>query len=145
MDDNKEVSKLLKNIQKGLDLYSVEELNKALTQVLKSSHNKSGEIKYTLDIVCSRFGISKNKLTRSSCRGEVELARRTSYCLLYIDVGLQMGYISNKIFYRDISSISKGVKYLYECEGSRVPIEIEFVKRYKELKIELINFINKQK
>jgi hypothetical protein len=56
-----------------------------------------------------------------------------------------MGHISKKIFHRDISSVSKGVKYLYDCEGSRIPREKEFSDTYKKLKIELINFINEQK
>ncbi len=145
MSKDNEINELLSNIQKCLDVYTISELSKALRDVLDSKYNKGLYVRKVFDLVSSLYGIRVKDLVKSKSRGESEMARRMCYCLLKNDVKLSLGYISNSVFYRAKSSISKGVNYLNKCEGSKIKHEIEFVDNYKRLKLELVKFINENK
>ena len=57
MVDNKEVESLLKNIQLGLQKYSVKELNLAIVSVLQKNGSQQKEITYVLKIVSQKYKI----------------------------------------------------------------------------------------
>jgi len=143
MSEDIEIYRLLKKIRREHGYKSIEELNSAIMKLINKAQDKSTIINFVLDTVSQRYSTTRIKLVKSNSRGDMELARRTAYCLLNIEVGLSLAYISKRVFFRSQPSISNGVKYLGEC-SYRIPCEREFLETYKKLQKELIIFIDNQ-
>jgi len=99
MSENKDFENLLKNIQEGLKIYSVKELNEAIIKALNKKHDKTLEIDYVLTLVATKYGISIKTLKQKNARGKILEAKQISYCLLNQNLGLSIRYIAEKIFF----------------------------------------------
>jgi hypothetical protein len=144
--DNRDIGKLLKSIQEGLQRYSVQELNKAIAAILKKGgyEQNSLNITYALQIVCDEYGISRyNLLHTKKGRGDIQDAKIIAYCLLHYNLGLTIRYIAKEIFKCFPNSISSGIKTIKDAD-SNLKHERELLERYKMLQQKLIDKITQQ-
>jgi chromosomal replication initiation ATPase DnaA len=144
MRENEEVEYLLTNIQKGLKIYSVKELNNAISKILTKKEEKVEEINYVLDLVCEHFEISLSQLKKKGARGRIIDAKQTAYCLLHFNMGLPIRYIAKKIFNNWPNSISTGIKRVKNADIKIKQDEI-FMLNYKKLQQKLTLYITTTK
>ena len=140
MRENEEVEYLLTNIQKGLKIYSVKELNNAISKILTKKEEKIDEINYILDLVCEHFEISMSQLKKKGARGRIIDAKQTAYCLLHFNTGLPIRYIAKKIFNNWPNSISIGIKRVKNADV-KIKQEEVFMYNYKKLQQKLSVYI----
>ena len=136
MSENREIKKLLKNIQEGLSLYSLQELNQALVTSLNKKHEIAHEIDCVLDLVCGEFSISKTTLKTIHIRGDLQEAKQIAYCLLHHNLGLSIRYISERIFFNSHTSVANGITKLKNADITHKQ-DKEFIERYNELQKKL--------
>jgi|LakMenE01Jun11ns_1017448.scaffolds.fasta_scaffold9745610_3 chromosomal replication initiation ATPase DnaA len=127
------VSSLLKNIQKGIKVYGLKQLNDSLEALINSGDGRDKIIDKILLIVCDDFKISKNILLFSNERGEIQEARRIATCLLFFNANIPVRTISKKIFERDWTLfVSKAIKRHRNINESIKP-DREYKERYEKL------------
>ena len=117
MSDKQEVDNLLRNIQKGLKLYSVTELNEAIITFLNKKNDKSLEIDKVVSMVCKEYSITKSSLKSKNARGTLQEAKQITYCLLHNVLGLSIRFISTKIFFNWPTSVAIGIKKLSKIKS----------------------------
>ena len=144
MSENKDFENLLKNIQEGLKMYSVKELNEAIIKALNKKHDKTLEIDYVLTLVCNKYGISIKTLKQKNARGKILEAKQVCYCLLNINLGLSIRYIAEKIFFNWATSVAIGIKRLKMSSGKDLFKNKPFMDNYNALSEELIKYLTKQ-
>ena len=76
-------------------------------------------------------------------RGTVNYENETAYCLLHLNLGLNVRYIAEKIFNTWPTSVSKGIKR-YKESNVNLKADKEFVEKYKNLEEKLLIYIQKQ-
>jgi hypothetical protein len=144
MKENEEVEYLLNNIQKGLKMYSVKELNNAIKKILTKKDEKIDEINYILNIVCDHFDITLTQLKKKGARGKIIEAKQTAYCLLHFKIGLSIRYIATKIFNNWPNSISIGIKRFKNADV-KIKQDVVFMNNYNKLQEQLIVYITTNK
>jgi|TARA_R110000803_G_scaffold25320_2_gene60490 chromosomal replication initiation ATPase DnaA len=133
---------LLGNIQEGLKKFTIKELNEAIISFLNKKSDKTTEINYVLDIVCDEYNISKITLKSNNARGVLQDAKQVCYCLLNLNLGLSLRYISDRIFFNNHNSVAIGVRKLKRADKNH-KVDKEFIEKYKKLEKRLLtNFAN---
>tara|TARA_R110002153_G_scaffold184946_2_gene338093 strand:+ start:101 stop:532 length:432 start_codon:yes stop_codon:yes gene_type:complete len=140
MSDNIEVETLLKNIQKGLKKYSVQDLNEAIVTFLNKKNDKSIEIDKVVFIVCKEYGISKNTLKSKNARGNLQEAKQLTYCLLHFNIGLSIRHIATQIFFNWPTSVAIGIKKYRNADETHKQ-DKKFIDKYKKLQSVLLQEI----
>lgn len=133
-----ELELFLHNIQEGLKKYTIQELNEAIITFLNKKSDKTIEINYVIGLVCKEFSISKEALKNKNSRGVQIEAKQIAYCLLHLNLGFSLRYISNRIFFNNHNSVAIGVKRLKNADP-KIKIDKEFTDRYKKLENQLVN------
>lgn len=142
MQDSTEIGDLFSNIQKGLKVYSVKELNTAIKDFINNKgDNRKDEIKYTLNLVCTHYNISISNLMGKDNRGTIVDAKQIAYCLLYFDLNISVKSISKNIFYNWRNSVYRGINRLKTVNLNIKEDEI-FSNNYKAIKDKLILYKN---
>jgi len=137
-----ELGNLLQNIQEGLKMFTIEELNEAIISFLNKKSDKSVEINYVLNIVSEEYKISKQSLQSKTARGIQQEAKQIAYCLLHFNLGFSFRYISSRIFFNNHNSVAIGVRRLKNAD-KKVKIDAIFIDKYKKLESKLLmNFAN---
>ena len=142
MDQHKDVEILLKNIQEGIRLYGVKELNEAIIKTLYNKTDKVAEIDFILDTVSSEFNMSRYNLIKSKKHGLVQKARQLCFCLLYFDIELSLREIGN-IFGKYVRSVAIAIEN-YRKLNVQIKQDKEFHELYKKYQEKLLIFINEK-
>ncbi len=144
MSENKDFENLLKNIQEGLKVYSIKELNEAIIKALNKKHDKTLEIDYVLTLVATKYGISIKTLKQKNARGNILEAKQICYCLLNQNLGLSIRYIAEKIFFNWATSVAIGIKRYKNNSGKELFKNKPFVDTCNALSEELIKHLTKK-
>ncbi len=138
---------LLKNIQLGLRVYSVDDLlnqiNESIIDLLNKKDNKQKYVDIALKLVCEEYNISKRILIKSTARGKFQQARIMAYCLLHHELGLTSRYIGKRIFDKWHNSISNGLRY-FKTIDTDIKEHKQFDEIYTRLRQKLIENIKTQ-
>lgn len=132
MQEKQDLELLLTNIQRGLKIYSVQELNSALSKILTQKQDKQKEVNIALSIVCAEYRITRETLMKKNGRGELADAKDIAYCLLHFGLDLRVRHIAKKIFFNWPNSVSKGVKRL-KTINPKIKQDQAFLDTYKKL------------
>ena len=141
MNENKDIEILLKNIQQGLKVYTLKELNIALIEALNKTNDKKDEIEFVLNSVVEYYNISYRTLKQSHTRGVKQEYKQMAYCLLYFNLELPIRYISSRIFFNWPTSVLTGIKK-YKNLNPELKQDKKFLETYQYLQKKLIKFIN---
>lgn len=142
MNNHKEVEVLLKNIQEGIRLYGVKELNQAITKALYEKTDRAEEIEYVLDCVSNEYKISRHSLIKST-KHYNQKARQMAYCILYIDMGLSLRDIA-KIFGKYVRSVAIAIEN-YRKLNPNIKTDKQFIELYKSFQQKILLHLNKGK
>jgi chromosomal replication initiation ATPase DnaA len=142
MNQHKDVEVLLKNIQEGIKLYGVKELNEAIIKTLYDKTDKFDEIEFVLNTVSAEFNITRQSLLKSKKHGTVQRARQISFCLLYFDLGLSLREIGN-IFDKYVRSVAIAIEN-YRKLNMQLKQDKEFLEQYKKAQEKILIFINQK-
>lgn len=141
-EKNNDLDLLLKNIRKGLKIYTAKELNEAIIAALNQKHDKNSEIKFIKQQVAKEYSISERSLIHSSGRGTIKDARKICCWLLHYDLGLSHRHIAFRILgYKHHNRISLSIRE-FKTLNEKVKIDSELKTRYEGLQKQLIEFIN---
>lgn len=132
MNKEKDVELLLKNIQEGLNRYTIKELNEAIVTFLNKKDDKSKEIMFILDIVSQEFQINIRTLKKKNVRGMTSEAKQIAYCLLHFNLGLSTRYISARVFNNWHSVVHKAILRFKNANPNLKPDKI-FLDKYELL------------
>lgn len=145
-DKNNDLDLLMKNLRKGLKIYTTSDLNEAIVFALNQKHDKNSEVKFIKQQVCQEYSISERTLIYSSRRGSVKDARKICCWLLHYDLGLSQRYISVRILGRKTHNrISESIR-TFKNLNEKVKSDVELKCKYEAIQKKLIEFINnKQK
>jgi chromosomal replication initiation ATPase DnaA len=143
MADNKDIEVLLKNIQEGLKIYSIKELNEAIIEALNKNNNKREDIDFVLEKVAESYEVTVRNLKKSKARGLMQDAKQTAYNLLHLDLKLTIRQISGKIFFNNSSSVFQGIKRL---RGINVKLkqDKEFFEKYQYIQNQLNEYLTQK-
>jgi chromosomal replication initiation ATPase DnaA len=132
-DDKEQLYELLTNIQKGLKLYDLDELNTSLELLINRKENNTYFIEKIIDCVCKEYKINRNVLIHSTERGEIQDARRTAICLLFFHANMPMRKIAKIVFNRNYHLfIQKAIKR-HRNINVKVKPDREYKERYDKL------------
>lgn len=140
MEEHKDVEVLLKNIQEGIRLYGVKELNQAITSALYKKTDKADEIEYIKTVLCDSYNISRHTLMTSKKHGDVQTARQIAYCLLYFDLGLSLREIA-EIFGKFVRSVSR-ITDNFRTLNTAISTDRKFLEEYKNFQQKVLLYIN---
>lgn len=132
MEEKQEIKNLLKNIQKGLSVYTIDELNDVISRSIERKNTKKEQIDKIINVVCEDFKITRRILLFSRCRGNIQIARNITYCLIYFNVDVSYSYIANKIFKGWERSVAKAVQEFKKININIKP-DKEFLDKYNDL------------
>lgn len=144
MSEKADLESLLKNIQEGLKVYSVKELNAAIIECLNKKHDKREEVEFVLNTIALDYSISRKILIHSTARGRIQEARQLAYCILHFNLGLPMRYIATRIFSKWHNSVAIAIKQ-YKNLNVSIKHEREFKEKYEAIQKRLIDYITQQK
>ena len=142
MSDQKEVENLLKNLQLGLQKYSIRELNDAIVSVLNKKKANRPEINYVLQVVAEIHQTNTATLIFSKARGKFQDARMLAYCILHHTLGLSTRFIANK-FHRTNNAVGRALKIYATMEPEKFKSHAEFMARYEKCQEKVLNYLNK--
>lgn len=134
-----EIDRLLYNLHRGLQHYTLKEFNQFLISLINKKNDKNLEINYIFEIVTNRFGITTTGLKRGAGKN-FKQAKQISYCLMHFDLGLSIRHISKNIFLNSSSSVQFGVTRLKKAKLTNS--DKAFLSAYESLQEKLIYFIN---
>jgi chromosomal replication initiation ATPase DnaA len=143
MNEGKQVEYLLKNIQEGIRLYGVKELNEAITKTLYKKSDKGEEIEFILEIIAADFNVSRTNLIKSKKHGYIQKARQIIYCLLYFDIGLSLREIG-KIFGKYVRSIALVIEN-YRKLNPDFKLDKDFLELYTRYQERILIYIKEKK
>lgn len=140
----KDLSGLLRNMQKALRVYSLKDLNFAISKALtqKDKSNRTEECEYAIDIVCEHYKISKRKIMTTRLGGEVTIARQVAVGLLHFELSMKQVTIA-KIFEITPHHINLYVRKIKTLDPA-IRWDREFKENYSILKSKLERFIQNQ-
>jgi len=144
MDSVAEIESLFKNLQQGIKIYGVKDLNDAISKVIYEKNDLSKEIDFILKSVAKEFNITKHILIHSNKRGDYQQARQVSYCLLYLDLGLTLRQIAKDIFNKYHRVVAIAIEY-HKALDEKHPVDKKFIDIYKKQQEKLLNYINTNK
>lgn len=145
MPDNTEIEELLNNMRKALKQYSVKELNTAISLALgEKDIGIKKEVNYVIKIVSKHYGVSERVLKSSVSRGKIAEAKSIAYCLLHYDLGLSVGYISQRIFCTWRNSVYLGIRRI-KTINTAIKSDKEFNEIYQLMQSKLLIFITDKK
>lgn len=142
MNEHKDVEFLLKNIQEGIKLYGIKELNEAISKTLYEKTDKAEEIEFILNTVCLEFNLSRFNLIKSKKHGYVQKARKLIFCLLYFDVGLSLREIGN-IFGKYVRSVAIAIES-YKKLNMKIKQDKEFFDLYARYQQSFLEFVKEK-
>lgn len=142
MIENKDIEELLKNVQIALRKYSIKELNEAIIIALQNKHDKTNEVDFILKITSNHFNINVKTLINSKSKGNIQEAKKITYCLLHFNLGLSIRYIATKIFNTWPNTVAIGINKLKNI-NIKIKQEAEFLNIYEKLRNELIQHLTK--
>lgn len=140
MNERENIGLLLGNIKRGLDFYSVSELNEAILEAIDKKDNKAIKINMVIDSVCDVFKYSKRLLLNSKFRGSNKLPSHVLIVYLVRELDITTRHIANKVFNMNPNSHSAVFKISksYDNLNPKIKSDAEFMDYYAKVK-SLIN------
>jgi hypothetical protein len=123
------VSSLLKNISNGLKYLSVEELNKALTEILIKKKEKKEDLAILYQVVCKEYSVSTKAFTEKYSRGNIYNAKITLYVIMNTHLGMSKRSIA-KHFSVLPNSVNAGIQIFDRLEPEKFKEDAVFHKKY---------------
>lgn len=136
MDKKEDINNLLTNIQRGLELYSVSELNEAIVEAINKKDEKSVKINRVAEAVSDIFNIKKRTLLSTAFRGQNKLPAAILIVFLRKELDINHRYMAKNVFNINASSESSIFRIITQYKTLNVNIkkDAEFLNHYEKVK-----------
>jgi hypothetical protein len=143
MDAEKEVKKLIKNINVGVSKLTLEKFNKIVSNAL-AKHSEKGEyeISESLKIVAKFYSLPEDVLM-TKARGKVYTAKMVLFKILNHTLGISAQRIA-KYFKRYPNSITHALQRFEKLNPEKKPRDKKVYEDYLEIKKRIQLFINEE-
>jgi hypothetical protein len=143
MDAEKEVKKLIKNINVGVSKLTLEKFNKIVSNAL-AKHSEKGEyeISESLKIVARFYSLPEDVLM-TKARGKVYTAKMVLFKILNHTLGISAQRIA-KYFKRYPNSITHALQRFEKLNPEKKPRDKKVYEDYLEIKKRIQLFINEE-
>lgn len=125
------VSTLLKNISDGLSVLSLDELNKAISEILIKKKEKSKDIEQLTSIVCKEFKISRKALKEKYSRNNIYSAKIILFVIMNKHIGLSRRSIA-KLFDTFPNSVNVALNHFEKLNPEKFKADQEFLIKYQK-------------
>ena len=143
MDAEKEVKKLIKNINVGVSKLTLEKFNKIVSNAL-AKHSEKGEyeISESLKIVARFYSLPEDVLM-TKARGKIYTAKMVLFKILNHTLGISAQRIA-KYFKRYPNSITHALQRFEKLNPEKKPRDKKVYEDYLEIKKRIQLFINEE-
>jgi chromosomal replication initiation ATPase DnaA len=133
------VSTLLKNISDGLSVLSIDELNKAISEILVKKKEKAKDVEQLIEIVCKEFKLSKKALKEKYSRNNIYSAKIILFVIMNKHIGMSKRSIA-KLFDTFPNSVNVAVIHFEQMNPEKFKADKDFLVIYQKC---LTNFLQK--
>lgn len=134
-EDNRSVSSavstLLKNISEGLSVLSIDELNKAIAEILIKKKEKTADVEMLIGIVCKEFKISRKALQEKYSRNSIYSAKIILFVIMNKHIGMSKRSIA-KWFNTFPNSVNVAIIHFEKLNPEKFKEDKEFCVRYQK-------------
>lgn len=138
--NTKELGELFDNLKKISKSNGIQELNEALTLFFAKKQDNSTEIDFVIQSVADEYSISVRTLKHSTARGQAQEAREVAYCILHLNLGITLRYISKRVFFKSSHTSINRVIVKFKDMGT-LQHELLFKEKYNKIKALLATYI----
>lgn len=125
------VSVLLKNISDGLSVLSVDELNKAISEILVKKKEKTKDVELLIEIVCKEFKITKKALKEKYSRDNIYSAKIILFVIMNKHIGMSKRSIA-KLFETFPNSVNVAVIHFEQMNPEKFKNDKDFLVIYQK-------------
>lgn len=130
MEESKDVSVLLKNISDGLKIFSIQELNQALVEILRKNRSKNiTDVDFLLMVICQELKVNKTAIFEKYTRGDIYHAK----IILFVIINEHFGWSNRKIagqFGVFPNAVNVAIKFYKDLNPDRIKSDKEFLEKY---------------
>lgn len=128
----RKVHHLLRNICKGLEVFSLDELSSAVTKILSKKNTNSQEIIYLHEIACNEFNVSGKSIFFKYSRGESYLCKVSVVVIMFHTLGMTKSDIA-KVFKVFPNSITAIFKFYNSLDPKKFKFHAEFKDKHQKV------------
>jgi chromosomal replication initiation ATPase DnaA len=128
---NSAVSTLLKNISEGLSVLSIDELNKAIAEILIKKKEKTQDVEQLFTIVCKEFKLSRKALKEKYSRNAIYSAKIILFVIMNKHLGMSRRSIA-KLFDTFPNSVNVAVVHFDKLNPERFKEDKDLLVRYQK-------------
>jgi len=133
------VSTLLKNISDGLSVLSIDELNKAIAEILIKKKEKTKDVEQLISIVVAEFKISRKALKEKYSRDNIYSAKIILFVIMNKHIGMSRRSIA-KLFDTFPNSVNVAVIHFEKLNPEKFKEDKDFLIKYQNC---LTSFLQK--
>ena len=133
------VSTLLKNISDGLSVLSIDELNRAISEILVKKKEKTKDVEQLIEIVCKEFKISQKALKEKYSRNNIYSAKIILFVIMNKHIGMSKRSIA-KLFDTFPNSVNVAVIHFEQMNPEKFKDDKDFLVIYQKC---LTSFLQK--
>lgn len=128
----RKVTYLLRNISKGLEALSLDELSLAVTKILSKTKSNSDEIILLSGIACEEFNVSAKAIYEKYSRGNSYKCKVSMIIIMFNTMGMTKSEISRN-FRLFPNSITAVFKYYNNLNPEKFKDDADFLNRHKRV------------
>lgn len=128
----RKVAYLLRNISKGLEVLSLDELSLSITKILSKSKSNSDEIILLSGIACEEFDVSGKAIYEKYSRGNSYKCKASMIIIMFNTMGMSKSEISRN-FRLFPNSVTAVFKYYNNLNPLKFKEDAEFLDRHKKV------------
>jgi hypothetical protein len=127
---HKSVSSLLKNISDGLSILSIDELSKAISDIVIKKKSNVGDLDKLYQIVCVQYDVSKKSLSEKYSRGNIYYAKITLWTIMNKHLGISKRKIAS-MFETYPNAVNVAIAYFDKLNPQKFKADDTFLSKYQ--------------
>jgi chromosomal replication initiation ATPase DnaA len=131
--EKQEVSRLLNNIQKGINAIGISRLNTALCTILLQEDGKDKAITLVIATVCDDFNVAPATIKNKYASAEAMRAREMCFCILHYEFNIPTRAISRAVMGNENHTTVFQIIKRYRTINENIKDDREFKNRYDKI------------
>jgi len=136
----RKVASLLRNISKGLEVMSLDELSLAVTKILSKTKSNSDEIILLSGIACEEFNVSGKALYEKYSRGNSYKCKISMIVIMHENMGMTKSEIARN--FRLYPNSITAVFHYYKNLNVKFKEDAEFIEKHRRVLEQFLTKIN---
>jgi chromosomal replication initiation ATPase DnaA len=133
MKEDKLISNIFKNIEKGISLFGLKEYSTSLEGLVIDKNKNNDKIEIIIREVCNCYQVSKSDLINSTERGKIQDARNMAVALLFFNAEVPIRVIAKKVFGREWHTFVTKAINRHRNVKPEISVDKEYLNKYNHL------------